>query len=121
MLIKGILSEPYKILKERLAGSSTELTTFYFHRGANIYAFTYNKEGVKKHTFIDSGDSRYRNKILSILVKNNLLISQGGRYGKMYFISPLLEEQFELFEDIWAKIGQKNKFYHDDKKGERHE
>ena len=72
MFTKSALSEPYKILKERLAGTNTDLITFYFHRGANVYVFSYDKEGVKKHTFIDAGDSRYRNQILSILVENDV-------------------------------------------------
>ncbi len=72
MFIKRVLGEPYKIVKERLAGTNTDLTTFYFHRGANVYVFSYDKEGVKKHTCIDAGDSRYRNQILSILVENDI-------------------------------------------------
>ncbi len=72
MFIKRVLSEPYKILKERLAGTNTDLTTFYFHRGANVYVFSYDKEGVKRHTFIDAGDSRYRNQLLPILVENDV-------------------------------------------------
>ncbi len=64
--------ERYEIIKERLAGSSALLTTFRFRRGANFYVFSYEKEGVTKHTFIDSGDSWYRNQILLILAENNI-------------------------------------------------
>ena len=66
------LGEPYTIVKERLSGTSTDLTSFFFHRGANLYVFSYEKEGVRRHTFIDTGDSRYRNQILSILAENDI-------------------------------------------------
>ena len=69
---KRPLGEPYTIVKERLSGTSTDLTSFFFHPGANIYVFSYEKEGVRRHTFIDTGDSRYRNRILSILTENDI-------------------------------------------------
>jgi len=62
----------YEVVKESLAGSSAYLTSFLFHHGANFYVFSYQKEGVTKHTFIDAGDSRYRKQILSMLVENNV-------------------------------------------------
>ena len=64
--------EPYNIEKERLYGGSTELTSFYFHQGANVYVFSYIKEGVKRHTFIDAGDSQYRSQMLPLLIENNI-------------------------------------------------
>lgn len=62
----------YETVKERLAGSSAYLTSFFFHRGANFYVFSYQKEGITKHIFIDTGDSWYQNEILSILAENNV-------------------------------------------------
>jgi DNA-binding transcriptional ArsR family regulator len=44
---------------------------------------------------------------LDVLTKNNLLTLTGGKYGKMYFISAPLEENYEVFEEIWDKIGKK--------------
>ena len=44
---------------------------------------------------------------LDVLTKNNLLTFTGSKYGKMYFISPPLEENYEIFEEIWDKIGKK--------------
>lgn len=64
--------EPYRIVKERLKGSNTDLTSFFFHHGANVYVFSYEKEGVRRHTFIDTGDSQYRNQILPILIENDI-------------------------------------------------
>ncbi len=46
---------------------------------------------------------------LDILEKNELLTSMGDRYGKMYFLSSELEENFKVFEEIWNKIGKKLK------------
>lgn len=43
---------------------------------------------------------------LSILEKNGLVTSVGERYGKMYSLSSLLEENFEVFSQIWARIGE---------------
>lgn len=63
---------PYRATREQLSGSDTELTSFYFHYGANIYVFSYQQEGVRKHTFIDAGDFRYRDEILSILPENGI-------------------------------------------------
>lgn len=64
--------EPYNIEKEKLDGSNTELTSFYFHQGANVYVFSYLKEGIRRHTLIDAGDVHYRNHILSLLIKNDV-------------------------------------------------
>ena len=44
---------------------------------------------------------------LDVLTKNNLLTFTGSKYGKMYFISTPLEENYAIFEEIWVKIGKK--------------
>ena len=46
---------------------------------------------------------------LDVLEKNGLLTSMGDRYGKMYFLSNELDENFEVFEEIWNEIGKKLK------------
>jgi DNA-binding transcriptional ArsR family regulator len=46
---------------------------------------------------------------LEMLEKNGLIIPIGDGYGKMYGLSPLLEENFYFFEGIWARIGKKHK------------
>lgn len=46
---------------------------------------------------------------LDVLEKNGLLTSMGEKYGKMYFLSPELEENFGVFEEIWNEIGKKLK------------
>ena len=45
---------------------------------------------------------------LKILEKNSLVSSMGEGYGKIYFISELLEENINYFNEIWERIG-KNK------------
>jgi DNA-binding transcriptional ArsR family regulator len=46
---------------------------------------------------------------LDILEKNGLITTVGERYGKMYFLSRVLEENFAVFEEIWNRIGKKLK------------
>ncbi len=64
--------EPYRIVKERLGGTNADLTSFLFLLGGNVYAFSYEKMGRRQHTLIDTGDSRYRDDILSILTENEV-------------------------------------------------
>ncbi len=45
---------------------------------------------------------------MDVLEKNNLVSTMGPKYGRMYFIAPLLENDYAIFEEIWEKIG-KNK------------
>ena len=46
---------------------------------------------------------------LDVLEKNGLVTSMGDRYGKMYFLSSELEENFGVFEEIWNEFGKKLK------------
>ena len=46
---------------------------------------------------------------LTILQKNRIVTSAGDRYGTTYFLSPEMEEQYGLFEEIWEKIWKKEK------------
>ena len=43
---------------------------------------------------------------IDVLEKNNLVTSMGKKYGKMYFLSNMLDENFDVFEEIWVKIGK---------------
>jgi len=45
---------------------------------------------------------------IDVLTKNNLLTSTGDKYSKMYFLSPVLEDNYESFEEIWEQIGKKD-------------
>jgi DNA-binding transcriptional ArsR family regulator len=44
---------------------------------------------------------------LDILVKNHLITSVGDKYGVTYFLSQLMEDNYNLFEEISSKIGKK--------------
>lgn len=64
--------EPYAITKERLSDGDTDLTGFLFRYGANIFVLSYTKDGARKHTFVDAGDSRYQDRMLPMLVENGI-------------------------------------------------
>ena len=44
---------------------------------------------------------------LDVLTKNNLIVKQGEKYGVLFFISPYLEVNMDVFEEICNKIGKK--------------
>jgi predicted transcriptional regulator len=44
---------------------------------------------------------------LEVLEKNNLATYTGSGYGKIYFPSDMLEDNVELFNEIWGRIGKK--------------
>ena len=46
---------------------------------------------------------------LDVLEKNGLVTSMGEQYGKMYFLSSELEENFRVLEEIWNEFGKKLK------------
>ena len=68
--VKQSTPYPHKVTQERLIGTHTMLTSFFFRYSANIYVFTYEKNGKNRHTFIDSGYADHHNRILPILKKN---------------------------------------------------
>jgi DNA-binding transcriptional ArsR family regulator len=46
---------------------------------------------------------------LEILEKNKIVTSAGSKYGVTYFLTPIMEENFNVFREIWEKIGKKEK------------
>jgi DNA-binding transcriptional ArsR family regulator len=44
---------------------------------------------------------------LRILDENRLVVSQGGGYGKVYFLSKEFEANYGEFLEIWARVGKK--------------
>jgi DNA-binding transcriptional ArsR family regulator len=44
---------------------------------------------------------------LEVLEKNKIIVSAGERYGATYFLSPVMEENYALFEEIRKKIWKK--------------
>jgi DNA-binding transcriptional ArsR family regulator len=45
---------------------------------------------------------------LGVLEKNKIITSAGQGYGTTYFLSPAMEENYALFEEIMKKIWKKN-------------
>ena len=64
--------EPYQIVREQLSAKGTDLTSIYFRFGGNFYIFSYEKEGTRKHTLIDTGDIRHVNAISAILTESRI-------------------------------------------------
>jgi DNA-binding transcriptional ArsR family regulator len=46
---------------------------------------------------------------LDALEKNGLITPLGDAYGKMYFLSDPMLDNYGFFEEIWEKIGNKKK------------
>jgi len=47
---------------------------------------------------------------LRVLEQNGLVIpSQKGAYGAVYFISPYLEAEFSVLDEIWAKVNKRSR------------
>ncbi|HXX87227.1 MAG TPA: winged helix-turn-helix domain-containing protein [Candidatus Acidoferrum sp.] len=44
---------------------------------------------------------------IGVLEKNRIITSAGEGYGTTYFLSPVMEENYELFEEIVKKIWKK--------------
>lgn len=90
-----------RLLWWMLAGSSGGL-----NRGRIILLLRvrpYNAHQIAVELGLDYKTVRHH---IDVLVENNLLISRGDGYGKMFFLSPELETDFAVFERIWAEIGK---------------
>jgi len=72
VLIKNYPGDNLVIVKEQLNDKGTELTNFFFKYRANIYVLSYEKKGIRRHTFIDAGDLMYRKRLLPILFENDI-------------------------------------------------
>jgi len=64
--------EPHIIARERLGDGDTHLTSFFFRIGANLYVLSYTRDGSRKHTLVDAGDSRYHDKLIPLLAENGI-------------------------------------------------
>ena len=45
---------------------------------------------------------------IKVMEDNQIITSTGEKYGTMYFLSPQMDENYKLFEDIWNKLGKEN-------------
>ncbi len=47
---------------------------------------------------------------IKVLEQNGLIVaSQKDVYGALYFITPYMESQFSILEEIWAKVNKTSK------------
>ena len=46
---------------------------------------------------------------LGVLVEHEIVVKQGSGYGTVYFLSTLMDENFENFKEIWVQIGKRRK------------
>ncbi len=60
------------VVREKLNGVKANLTNLFCKHGANIYVFSYEDNGVIKHTFIDAGHLQYQDRILPVLTENEI-------------------------------------------------
>jgi DNA-binding transcriptional ArsR family regulator len=63
----------------------------------------YNAHQMARQLGLDYKTIRHH---IGVLAENSLVISRGDGYGKMFFLSPELEADFAIFEQIWAQIGK---------------
>ena len=61
-----------------------------------------NANNLSNNLSLDYKTVRYH---LGVLLENGMVVSVGKGYGKTYFHSDDLEENWAVFEEIWNKIG----------------
>lgn len=61
----------------------------------------YNANKLAEKLNLDYKTIRYHIKILE---DNHVIKASGGKYGAMYFLSPQLEDNYELFKKIYHEI-----------------
>ncbi len=76
------------------------------NRGRIIVALKMNPSNANQLSETLNLDYKTIRHHIDVLAKNNLVTTMGGGYGKMFFLSPMLEEAFSDFEEIWARIGK---------------
>lgn len=61
----------------------------------------YNANQLSEKLDLDYKTIRHHIKILE---ENNIIVSSGDKYGTMYFLSNEMENNREIFEEIWKSI-----------------
>jgi len=64
----------------------------------------YNANQLANHLGMDYRTIRHH---LKVLEKNRLITAAGEGYGTTYFLSPALEENYALFEEIMKRMWKK--------------
>jgi len=64
----------------------------------------YNAHQLSEKLNLDYKTVRHHTKVLE---QNKVITSSEEKYGKMYFLSSQLEEEYDIFQDIWSKVHEK--------------
>ncbi|MEM2875388.1 MAG: winged helix-turn-helix domain-containing protein [Candidatus Bathyarchaeia archaeon] len=80
-----------------------------FTRAQIIMALKENPQNANQLTNLLKMDYKTIRHHLEVLKKNGLITSVGERYGTTYFLSPEMEENYALLEEIWKRIWEKEK------------
>lgn len=64
----------------------------------------YNANQLSEELQLDYKTIRHHIKVLE---DNNIIKATGGKYGKMYFLSSSMENNYDIFDEIWEQIGEK--------------
>ena len=61
----------------------------------------YNAHKLAENLKLDYKTVRH---LIKVLEDNNVITATGEKYGTMYFLSSQMEENYELFQQIWSEI-----------------
>jgi len=75
-------------------------------RGQIIEALKESPQNANQLSNLLEMDYRTIRHHLRVLEKNRIITSAGDRYGLTYFLSPEIEENYGLFEEIWERLGK---------------
>ena len=64
----------------------------------------YNANQLSEELNLDYKTIRHHIKVLE---QNNIIKATGEKYGKMYFLSDNMEQNYDVFNEIWEQIGKK--------------
>ncbi|MDD1764373.1 MAG: winged helix-turn-helix domain-containing protein [Methanobacteriaceae archaeon] len=69
----------------------------------SIHQRPYNAHQLAEKLNLDYKTVRHHIKVLE---QNRIISSSGEKYGMMYFLSPQMEESYEIFKDIWGQMNE---------------
>jgi DNA-binding transcriptional ArsR family regulator len=70
----------------------------------NLHDRPYNAHQLSKELDLDYKTVRHH---IKILVDNNVIKPTGDSYSKLYFLTDELEDNYEIFQEIWDKFIEK--------------
>jgi DNA-binding transcriptional ArsR family regulator len=69
----------------------------------SIHQRPYNAHQLAEKLNLDYKTVRHH---INVLEQNRIISSSGEKYGMMYFLSPQMEESYEIFKDIWGQMNE---------------